>query len=248
MSMPARLRPLRLRSRGVKNSALSSFMGLMLRCGARCAGVCFTLKRHKQVKADVLTLAHFSQTDCVRAAYSSAVANHVAPLHCSARWPDDHAAVPVASDNDDPTFSVQGLITLPAASLKKTSVLIFINGRPVDCHVLRSALESAYATLHSKATTFWAFLDVRLPASHVDVNVHPTKSEVALLYSDELAHALSGAALAVLTAGNDSRPFAREQGPLFRSKGNGAGALGPRAPAWTRALGPGPRHPSTTGK
>jgi DNA mismatch repair protein, C-terminal domain len=126
-------------------------------CGA--AGVSITLKRHKQVKAVILTLAHFTRKDCVRAAYGSDIANHLAPLRCRSNWPDEHAAAPLDT-RDEPTFSVDGLITLPSATCKKTVIVLFINGRPVDCHSLKICLEGAYASLHSKAS-FWAFLDVR---------------------------------------------------------------------------------------
>ena len=81
---------------------------------------------------------------------------------------------------------MQGLVTNQNARCKKTSFLLFVNGRPVDCSALKSSLEGVYAGLHAKSTTFWAFLDVRMPFQHVDINVHPTKSEVMFLHEQEL--------------------------------------------------------------
>jgi DNA mismatch repair ATPase MutL len=94
-------------------------------------------------------------------------------------------------------------------AVKKTTLVFFINGRPTDCPALKAALDSAYAALHSKAATYWAFVDARVPAAHVDVNIHPTKSEVALLFQPELAEAVRSAVEEVLSTCHDVRSFAR---------------------------------------
>ncbi len=77
----------------------------------------------------------------------------------------------------------QGLISgANYVSGKKTVLVLFINGRAVDCPPLRRTLEGLYGSLLPKAARPWLFLDVRLPPRHVEVNMHPTKREVGFLH------------------------------------------------------------------
>lgn len=41
---------------------------------------------------------------------------------------------------------------------KKTMLVLFINGRPVDCSPLKRALEATYAAILPKAAKPWIFL------------------------------------------------------------------------------------------
>jgi DNA mismatch repair protein MLH1 len=54
---------------------------------------------------------------------------------------------------------------------------------------------------------------VRLPPRHVDVNVHPTKREVAFLHQDALIEAVRGAAEAALLTSNAQRTFTQARLP-----------------------------------
>ncbi len=49
--------------------------------------------------------------------------------------------------------------------------------------------------------------EVRLPAHHVDVNVHPTKREVGFLHQEELIEAVRDAIETTLKASNNSRTY-----------------------------------------
>lgn len=84
------------------------------------------------------------------------------------------------------TFSLprrQGLISgANYSSGKKTVLVLFINGRCVECSQLRRSLEALYGTLLPKACRPWMFLDVRLPPRQVEVNMHPTKREVGFMH------------------------------------------------------------------
>ena len=110
---------------------------------------------------------------------------------------------------DTPAFSVSGLAATGNAAVRKSTLVLFINGRAAECAPLRAAVESAYVALHSKAATFWVCIDARVPPGHVDVNIHPTKTEVALLFQPELIEAARSALERVLEGAHNVRSFAR---------------------------------------
>jgi DNA mismatch repair protein, C-terminal domain len=181
--------------------------------GRTAAGVGLSLKRAKQVKPDVMTLPRHVRVDAVRAAYGAAVAANLTPFAAAANWPEHHADAPVATAAvDAPTFSVDGLASTSNAGCKKSTLVLFINGRSAECGPLKAAVESAFGALHAKGAAFWVFVDARVPCGHVDVNVHPTKREVALLFQPELVEAVQAALEGALARCHDVRTFARAGG------------------------------------
>ncbi len=88
-----------------------------------------------------------------------------------------HAAVIVSRNAS--SLSLQGLAALPAYSrASRDAQYFFVNGRFVRDKVASHALRQAYQDIlhHQRHPAFVLFLE--LPPELVDVNVHPTKSEV----------------------------------------------------------------------
>lgn len=113
---------------------------------------------------------------------------------------------------------------------KKTTFVLFINGRPVDCGALRRALEATYATVLPKAQKPWIYLvrctalqvyhshvvhaqNLQLPPHHVDVNLHPTKSEVGFLHTDDIIAALQAHVQAQLSSADTQRTYTQTRLP-----------------------------------
>lgn len=65
---------------------------------------------------------------------------------------------------------------------RRGALVLFINGRCVECGALKRGAEAVYASLMPRAPKPWMFLDVKLPPRQVEVNVHPTKREVGFLH------------------------------------------------------------------
>lgn len=145
----------------------------------------FSLKRSGNSQPDIQTLPNHKRMDVIRSLHGAAIKENLVPFESSERWSTEHAEIP-ACPTEEPTFSVKGLITNQNAKVKKTKYLLFVNGRPVQCSSLKSSIEAIVGSVHAKSSTFWAFLDVRMPYQHVDVNMHPTKSEVMFLFESEL--------------------------------------------------------------
>lgn len=87
-------------------------------------------------------------------------------------------------------LSVMGYISEPSLTRTDTSMLhFFVNQRVVKDKLLIHAVRSAFEDLLPKGRTPVAFLFIDMPASEVDVNVHPSKTEVRFNFSSDV-HAL----------------------------------------------------------
>ncbi|CAI5537348.1 unnamed protein product, partial [Closterium sp. Naga37s-1] len=108
---------------------------------------------------------------------------------------------------DGVQFSMRGLISSANYSAKKTTMVLFINNRLVECSPLRKACEATYAAILPKAARPFLYLALSLPPHHVDVNVHPTKREVGFLNQDEVVAALQQAVQQAMLSSNYTRTF-----------------------------------------
>ncbi|MBO0697220.1 MAG: DNA mismatch repair endonuclease MutL [Zavarzinella sp.] len=79
---------------------------------------------------------------------------------------------------------------------------LFVNGRCVRDRSLGHALQEAYRGLLMTGRYAVAFLFLRVPPDQVDVNVHPTKSEVRFRDSQALYHLVRAAVQRALRARN----------------------------------------------
>lgn len=77
------------------------------------------------------------------------------------------------------TITLQGFVSLPTFNRGTTGwQYFFVNGRPVRDKLLHGALRGAYADVLPRDRHCAVVLFIELPYTHVDVNVHPAKTEV----------------------------------------------------------------------
>ena len=108
-------------------------------------------------------------------------------------------------------FAVDALVSTASYHSKKTTFILFINDRLVECAPLRRACELAYAAFSPKSERPFLFVALALPRDTVDVNVHPTKREVRFLHQDEIVDAVATRLAAVLETNNETRAFRRAE-------------------------------------
>lgn len=76
-------------------------------------------------------------------------------------------------------FLVRGVIAHPSQAEYKVGGFVFlVNGRPIQDRMLMRSLRDAWSTGMRSAENPIGALEIFLPASEVDINVHPQKSEV----------------------------------------------------------------------
>ena len=107
------------------------------------------------------------------------------------------------------TYKAYGLLSNVSYCVPKSSsaFILFINNRLVDCTSIKRVLEGIYAESLPRGIKPFIYLSLEVPGPHVDVNVHPTKREVALLHEDLLCQALYAAVRNVLCSATSSRTF-----------------------------------------
>jgi DNA mismatch repair protein MutL len=99
----------------------------------------------------------------------------------------DFAKDLLAAETSDADVSVSGFVTAPVqAKGNRNHQYFFVNGRFVKSKLLQAALEQAYrnALLAGRFPASILYLTVK--ANAVDVNVHPTKTEVKFLYERQV--------------------------------------------------------------
>lgn len=106
--------------------------------------------------------------------------------------------------------ALRGFISAPGDDRPDRRLqLLFVNGRLLRSTVLAGAWTSGYATYAMTGRHPYGVLFLDLPADHVDPNVHPTKSDVRLRYSNQVFDGVRRAIAATL--GTHARERFREQ-------------------------------------
>ncbi len=88
----------------------------------------------------------------------------------------------IQDGDDEPggrVFALRGFVSRPQVQkLNRNSIYLFVNGRLIRDRLLMHALSSAYHNLMPPACYPFALLFLDCDAEEVDVNVHPSKTEV----------------------------------------------------------------------
>jgi len=76
-------------------------------------------------------------------------------------------------------LKISGYVSTPNYTRSsKKSYHIYINSRTVKCPIFQKAIDTAYKSLIANGKYPFVVLNLEIPPSDVDVNVHPTKKEV----------------------------------------------------------------------
>ncbi len=123
-------------------------------------------------------------------------------------------------------FSLEGLISGPhVQKLNRNSIFLFVNSRLIKDKVLLHAISSAYRNLMPGGCYPFALLFMTCDPSEVDVNVHPSKTEVRFRHGSAVHDFVRDTIRDVLMQSRPassiplppSPPLRREQQPLASS-------------------------------
>jgi len=116
-----------------------------------------------------------------------------------------------ANDTRARRFRLRGFVSGPQVQkLNRNSIYLFVNGRLIRDRLLLHALSSAYHNLMPPACYPFALLFLECEAEEVDVNVHPSKTEVRFRHGSAIHDFVRDTIREVLIA---ARPAARIPSP-----------------------------------
>ena len=117
--------------------------------------------------------------------------------------------LPIRGSSD--TVSVEGFVTEPLHGHgTRGRQIFFVNGRFVKSQLLSAALEEAYRNQIMKGKFPGCVLHVTVPATQVDVNVHPAKTVVKFAADKPVFDAVYYTVLDALNAQNKPQPQKKE--------------------------------------
>lgn len=162
------------------------------RYAIHCDNVGFTCKKAGEASNTLSVQAQATVIDRIRQIHGSGVSNELIKFSASDdRW----------------GFEASGYVTNANYSIKKTTLLLFINHRSVESTSIKKALEQTYSTYLPKGGHPFLYLSLEIDPARVDVNVHPTKREVHFLNEDEIIQAICQQIETQLAAVDTSRTF-----------------------------------------
>jgi len=152
-----------------------------------CPGVSFTL--FLEGRKSLGTVGKGRLIDSIIEVYGAEIARQMLEVP-EGGWGSDEARV-----------SVAGMVGAPSIGRSGRNYLsFFINRRWVSSRLLAWAVEEAYHGLLPQGKHPVAVLDISLPPSEVDVNIHPAKSEVKFQHEHQVFTAVQKAVRQTLIA------------------------------------------------
>jgi DNA mismatch repair protein MutL len=142
---------------------------------------------------------------------------------------------------------IHGFVSKPEIQkLNRNSIFVFVNGRTIRDRLIQHALTEAYRNIIPPAVYPVVLLFLELPAAEVDVNVHPSKTEVRFRQQSVLHDFVRDSVRAALMKARPAPQFVTEmRARATASEALTSGALTPGAltPA---AFSPGTMTPELT--
>jgi len=93
----------------------------------------------------------------------------------------------------------------------RKSIVTFINGRVVKCQILSKAIETAYKSMLPIKRYPFVVINMEIPTSDVDINVHPQKKEVRYKSPNQIFQFVMSAVSAAIASTLKFEPSAEDE-------------------------------------
>lgn len=169
-NMPSRQRSLRAPS-----EEYSRLVDVVARYAIQTSETSFSCKKSGEAGFTLSVKQSLGTRDRIRVVFGNSVASDLFEFCADAQ------------DTDTGLQKFHGYASNLSYTIKKSvTPIFFINGRLVTCDPLRRAIMNVYMSYMPKGFKPFIYLSLEIQASHVDVNIHPTKREVRFLNQDEI--------------------------------------------------------------
>src|SRR5579862_6606593 len=130
---------------------------------------------------------------------------------------------------------LHGFVSKPEIQkLNRNSIFIFVNGRLIRDRLVQHALTEAYRNIIPPTVYPVVLLFLEMPAGEVDVNVHPSKTEVRFRQSSMMHDFVRDTVRAALMKARPAPQFTTE----IRAHATATPGLSPGSRDWDRPLDP----------
>lgn len=184
--------PSRRRAFRSPSEEYAKVLDVVTRYAVHCSHVAFSIKKHGESGAGFSVPVAASTRDRIKQAYGASVAKEL---------------VDFAVQNDEWGFKASGFASTANYNAKRTVLLLFINHRSVESPTVKKAIEQTYQMFLPKGGRPFVYMDLEIDPGRVDVNVHPTKREVAFLNEDEITSIVCSNISERLTQVDTTRTF-----------------------------------------
>jgi DNA mismatch repair protein MutL len=143
------------------------------------------------------------------------------------------------AEKDPGEMRIHGFVSKPEIQkLNRNSIFVFVNGRLIRDRLVQHALTEAYRNIIPPSVYPVVLLFLELPAAEVDVNVHPSKTEVRFRQQTVMHDFVRDSVRAALMKARPVPQFVAEmRAHATASQALTPGALTPVAPSWDPASG-----------
>lgn len=184
--------PTRRRAFRSASEEFAKVLDLVGRYAVHCTGVSFSCKKHGESSTAISVPSQATIIDRIRQVHGVAVSRELIEFKVSDdRW----------------GFAADVIVSNANYSVKKTTLLLFINHRSVESSAIKKALEQLYSNFLPKGGHPFIYLSLEIEPQRVDVNVHPTKREVNFLNEDEIIEKICDEVRNRLSKVDNSRTF-----------------------------------------
>jgi DNA mismatch repair protein MutL len=129
---------------------------------------------------------------------------------------------------------VHGFVSKPEIQkLNRNSIFVFVNGRLIRDRLVQHALTEAYRNIIPPIVHPVVLLFLELPAAEVDVNVHPSKTEVRFRQQSAMHDFVRDTVRTALIKARPVPQFLTE----MKARATASQALRPQAEPWERSWG-----------
>jgi DNA mismatch repair protein MLH1 len=179
----------------------SKLLEVVQKYGIHFPKVAFQCRKAGNAVTDLQTQGGTETTtlDVISLVYGQSVAKELFPFEVS---------------SEEARFKCHGYASSPNWTARATALTLFINNRLVESSALKRAIEAVYSTVLPRHQHPWIYLALELDPATIDVNVHPTKSEVQFLYEVMIAERVQETLAASLRERGGSRTFDAPLGGL----------------------------------
>ena len=139
--------------------------------------------------------------------------------------------------NDPGEMHLHGFVSKPEIQkLNRNSIFVFVNGRLIRDRLVQHALTEAYRNIIPPSVYPVVLLFLEMPAAEVDVNVHPSKTEVRFRQQSVMHDFVRDSVRAALMKARPVPQFVTEmRAHATASQSLTPGAMTPGAPSWDPA-------------